>query len=379
MFKITDFGISRVLESNDDADHYSTEEKGSLYSKPSEVLLGTKEITPAVDIYAYGCLMQTLLTYNNEKDHPFGNMKNAEIFENDVKEGKRMNHLKDINECNDLFILADLAIDEATNKNFKERPDICTFIKHPMFWTTRQKELFLKGINNDYIREEGQKCRERKNEEIDKDDKDDKDECLEERKEVEFIKDFNAKFAMRFGKREDGSRHWADSSELKDILEHRNRKKKTPEFDIIYSSLIHFIRNVCEHHGKDKKLFAKNQSVMKMLGGNTTDFVEHVISNYPFLIHDIFTCYREAVLRGECKDDNYHDYFESKSFKVQRASLDTDKDEGVPDAEELDCAIDSDVMHSGMEKMHEDLNSGYNEFFVKSKGCNFLRTSSWSI
>ena len=326
--KLSDFGISRVLTKDDDRKQYLTEPKGSLYSKPPEVILQTGVITMAVDIYAYGCLMQTLITKDKEKIHPFGNMNNADTFKKDVVEGNRKNFLATENERTDFLILADLAVCDAINKEYEKRPDIRTVTKHPLFWTTRKKELLLKGINNDYFRicsgKQTQKCANSKAENADE------DELLdgEKQKATGFIDDFNAKFTERFEKRQDNSIHWGDVSELRFILGNKSQRNK-PDYDTKYSTLINKIRNICEHYLEYKEDFKNKTDVNKMLGTNTTDFIRHILSKYPYLIHDICTCYRKALLRGEC-DCNYHDYFEyfvnSKSFNVLKASLDGNDD-----------------------------------------------------
>ena len=339
--KLSDFGISRVLKSDDDRKKFLTEPKGSLYSRPPEVIKQTGGITMAVDIYAYGCLIQTLITKDKKKIHPFGNMNNIDIFKDDVVEGNRINFLVTENERTDFLILADLAVSDAINKEYEKRPDIRTVTKHPLFWSTRKKELLLKGINNDYFRicsgKQAQKCANSKTENADK------DELLagEKQKTMEFINDFNSNFAERFKENQDGYVHWGDASELQYILERNNNQKKKPDYkyDTKYSTLVNFIRNICEHYREHKERFKNDKCVIDMLGTNTTDFIGHILSKYPYLIHDIFNCYRKALLRGECKDDNYHEYFEyfvnSKSFNVLKASLDSNNftiDAGVHDS-----------------------------------------------
>ena len=323
--KLSDFGISRVLMKDDDEKELKTEPRGSLYCRPPEVIQKTGVITMAVDIYAFGALIQTLITKDKKKIHPFGNMKNTEIFKDNVVKGNRINFLATENERTDFLILADLAVSDATNKEYEKRPDIRTVTKHPLFWTTRKKELLLKGINNDYFKicsgTQAQKCANSKTENADKGEG-------EKQRTMEFINDFNAKFVERFKEKQDGSVHWGEASELQYILERNNNQKKKPdyEYDTKYSTLVNFIRNISEHYREHTKRFENDTRVIDMLGTNTTDFIEHVLSKYPYLIHDIFTCYRKALLRGECKDDDYHAYFgyfaKSKSFEFLKASLD---------------------------------------------------------
>ena len=134
--------------------------------------------------------------------HPFGDLENAKDLKNKVINGNRMYYLKLENEETDLFILADLAVDDATNGAYKERPNICTFIEHPLFWTVKRKGLFLKDINNDYI----------KNDE----------------NQAAFLKDFNDVFTQRFDKGSDRFSRWTNnSSELGKILHHKIMKYNT--------------------------------------------------------------------------------------------------------------------------------------------------------
>ena len=273
--------------------HHSTDEtKGSLYCKPREVLQGSKKITVAVDIYAYGCLVQTLLGKNLEYMHPFGDLENRKDFKNNVINGKRIYFLTSEKEKTDLFILADLAVDDATNIAYKERPDICTFTEHPLFWTTKRKGLFLKDINNDCI----------KNDE----------------KQSAFLTDFSNMLPLRFVKGSDGFLRWTkNSSEFGRILQYKIQEKriKDSSYDTTYPNLITFVRNICEHFPEHKKIFKDDADVLRVLGDNKTSFIECVLNKYPYLIADIFKSFRKALLSGKCLNDDYDVYFENLCSK----------------------------------------------------------------
>ena len=74
----------------------------------TEVLAEKNNATTAVDIYAYGCLIDTVLTNSfDESYHPFGQLED-ENFLNNVAEGKRINKLSKADEESDFFILTDL-------------------------------------------------------------------------------------------------------------------------------------------------------------------------------------------------------------------------------------------------------------------------------
>ena len=113
------------------------------YCISPEVLADVNNVTTAVDVYAYGCLIHTVLTDSfYESYHPFGKLDD-EKFLDKVADGKRINKLFSENVESDFLIFADLAIDDCTDARFKRRPTIDTVIKHPMFWTVRKKELFF--------------------------------------------------------------------------------------------------------------------------------------------------------------------------------------------------------------------------------------------
>ena len=220
--KVSDFGISRIIKGDEGKTHHSTEEtKGSLYCKPREVLKDSKKITVAVDIYALGCLVQTLLSKSPEKMHPFGDLGNAKDLENNVINATRIHFLTSEKEKTDLFILADLAVDDATNGAYEKRPDICTFTEHPLFWTTKRKGLFLKDINNDYI----------KNDE----------------NQSAFLTDFSNMLPLRFVKGSDGFLRWTkNSSEFRRILQHKIQEKRIKDSNYDYH--IPNINHVCQKY-----------------------------------------------------------------------------------------------------------------------------------
>ena len=137
---------------------------GSLYyySKPPEAFKRNPvfsdarqpgdavEVTPALDIYAYGCLIQTVLTKDPNKMHPYGNMADNSFTKN-VIGGKKEYFLYENESKTDLFMLADLAIRDATDKDSCKRPSIRTLLNHPMFWNFRHKVMLLRGFYRDYI------------------------------------------------------------------------------------------------------------------------------------------------------------------------------------------------------------------------------------
>ena len=97
------------------------------------------------DIYAYGCLIHTILTKDPTNMHPYGDMIDNSL----VIKGTRKHSLKDERET-DLFLLADLAIDDATVEDSSNRPCITTLLNHPMYWNMADKELFITRIAEDY-------------------------------------------------------------------------------------------------------------------------------------------------------------------------------------------------------------------------------------
>ena len=83
-------------------------------------------VTSAVDVYAYGCLIHTVLTDSfDESYHPFGKLDDVN-FLNNFGEGKSINKLSPstVNEDSNFLLFGNLVIDDCTDANFKRRPTI---------------------------------------------------------------------------------------------------------------------------------------------------------------------------------------------------------------------------------------------------------------
>ena len=279
----------------------------SVYGTPPEVLKlkGTNEVlevTPAMDIYAYGCMMQTVLTKNYERRYPFGNQDYVGSFLQNAYKGKRQNFLEN-QEVTDLFILADLAIDDATNRYPKKRPNISTLIRHPLFWSVKHKEMFIIDIKSKYMNE---------NEEF-------------------FLTKFNSQFCKRFLDGMYGSEH--------DVIRYIIKEKKIaglyPEEDsdkmkVDYQAILSVIRNICMHYGEDRIKFEKHDKLKEILGNNIDTFIDSMLKIYPHFIADLFVSYRNkvkerAIDKLEVLDDGFNKYFplfatdlREKHFSIDR-------------------------------------------------------------
>ena len=260
----------------------------------------------SVDIYTYGCLIEMVLTDQRDKQHPFGDLNDDKSILKNVKDANRVNFLALTDDQTDLFKLADLAIDDAIQKDPERRPDISTLIKHPLFWTPMQKGNFLRDIRNDYRKKN---TKHKKNFRIGK-----------------FIGPFENKFNKNLRKsltRNEDPLRWATKCELLFVLldakiEDPNFKQYDKDYDTNGFNLIAFIRNICAHFSEFTTSEAGKK--YKEVLASKSKFIKHVINEYPYLIHDIFTCYREALFRKECLYDNYNDYFtnlvNSTSFAI---------------------------------------------------------------
>ena len=241
----------------------------------------------AVDIFAYGCLIHTVIARKCQSNyHPFYNL-NKEAMPVDIIERKncRKNLWYDDNELASLkkakeihfFILADLAINDATDKIPENRPNISTLLKHPMFWTTRDKELFFKGITNDYIKDQD--------------------------KTADFLKEFQ----LSFNNKDWGKENYGN---LCSDLDGKD-----------YISLVRFIRNKCVHFTEEKARFKSCNDKEKILGDNRAEFIEKMCYDFPDLLYKLFECYRRHVILNvrffkALLPESYHSYFEKLSDSI---------------------------------------------------------------
>ena len=278
--KIADFRTSVEEESNFANISISSNDECNLYSKPPEALQVPPDlsdtgqsgevlevkVTRKWDIYAYGCLIQTVLTKYPTNMHPYGDMTDNRL----VIVRTRKHSLKDESET-DLFLLADLAIDDATVEDSWKRPCITTLLNHPMFWNMADKELFIIRITIDYILSQGLANSE---------------------------KEFQSNFEKAFEAKYEGS--WAEKIRPwnKSLV---GEKKSRPEYSTRPSNLCTLIRNTCEHFYMFKEKY-EIEAPQK----NTEEFITLITETFPYLIKFLFVAYREH--RDASKDD-YNDYF----------------------------------------------------------------------
>ena len=263
--KITDFRTS--VEERSEFVSISSEDKYYLYSKPPEAL----RVTRKWDIYAYGCLIQTVLTKDSTNMHPYGDMIDNRL----CIQGTRQHSLKDESET-DLFLLADLAIHDATVKDSSKRPCIKTLLNHPMYWNMVDKELFITRITIDYKLAHGLK-----------------------QKYTKFLNHFRKLFEKAYK----GS--WAKvispwDSPLKNKDQYTTAYKENP------SNLCILIRNTCRHFYEFKEKYK-----IKAPQKNTREFITFITDTFPHLIKCLFIAYRTHPYAS---NDDYNDYFR-KSVK----------------------------------------------------------------
>ena len=268
--KITDFRTS--VEERSEFVPISSEDKYYLYSKPPEAL----RVTRKWDIYAYGCLIQTVLTKDSTNMHPYGDMiDNRLVIE---LEGTRKHNLKDENET-DLFILADWAIDDATvnESNTLKRPSIKKLLNHPMHWNMADKELFLSRIAIDYVIP------------LQKLISDDPDITPVNFK---FLDDFKQYFTEKYeGLWTEKIGNWA------------KLEKSDEEFRKNPLNLLTSIRDTYEH-------FSSRRRKCQGTENNTEEFTVSITKVYPYLLRFLVEAYRNRTNACELNSkDDYHDYF----------------------------------------------------------------------
>ena len=275
--RLSDFYCQYVFDDNNP--------KESRYCISPEVLADGNNVTTAVDVYAYGCLIHTVLTDSfDESYHPFGKLDD-ENFLFYVAEGKRINKLPKVGDESDFFIFADLAIDDCTDAKFKRRPTIDTVIKHPMFWTDRKKELFFHGMY--YLQKDAAPI------ELDK------------------------MPISNVGK-----------SKNKKVVEDMVNKFKTrPDnsCEMDYEKLVFFIRNTFVHFREREKKLDEEEYQPNILKSGKTEFIRYVIAGYPNLVPDLFKIYRRYFIKhtldhGECVYHNYNSYFENLGKQILKTT-----------------------------------------------------------
>ena len=302
--KITDFRTSVVMdciEIDIGSIHIASDDIGCPYSKPPEALGENVavEVTPAWDIYAYGCLIQTVLTKDPNKMHPYGNMTNGS-FKNDVINGNRKYYLEESDSETDLFILANLAIHDATQKDSWKRPTIKTLLNHPMYWNLRHKEMLFRDFYRDYMSYKADK------------------------KLVDWL---NRVFCARY---QEGllGQQFEPVSRL-----FRNRPKGNQTSNVNktqYDFLINIIRNTGSHRGENLRKH-KDEEIVQLFGKSAFDCIANFIKKFPYVFWDIIVCYRKKVReyaeRLDFLNDNYHDYFKhyAEDFMPNKVTW-----EGIP-------------------------------------------------
>ena len=277
--RLSDFHFQGVFIDNNPAE--------SRYCISPEVLADGNNVTTAVDIYAYGCLIHTVLTDSfDESYHPFGKLDDENFLKN-VKEGERINKLPKVGDESDFFILADLAIDDCTDAKFKRRPTIDTVLKHPMFWTVRKKELFFHGMY-----------------------------CLQKDAasiELDKMPTFNV---------------GTGNSKNKIVVDYMVNKFKTrPDnsCEMDYEKLVFFIRNTFVHFREREKTLDEEGYQPNILTSGKTEFIRYVIAGYPNLVPDLFKIFRKYFIkhtldRGECVYHNYNSYFENLGKQILKTT-----------------------------------------------------------
>ena len=241
----------------------------------------------AVDIFAYGCLIHTVIAKNCRSNyHPFYDLdEQAEPVNVIELESCRKKlwyddsgrvSLENANEIH-FFILADLAINDATDKTPDNRPDISTLLSHPMFWTNRDKESFFKGITNGYIRDEHETA--------------------------DFLKGFQISFNNQvWEKRNYGN--------LCSRLDEKN-----------YISLVRFVGNKCVNFYRHRVGYESGGIERRVLGNNKDEFIKNMCNDFPDLLYKLFKYYRRHVILNvrffkEKLPERYHSYFEKLSDSV---------------------------------------------------------------
>lgn len=137
---ISDFGVSKILNSESLTTEYSAGTEGWI---APEILkskingLNTKASKPN-DIFSMGCLIY--YTYTNG-EHPFGNLLN--------RQANIISGLSDLNDIQDEEHVAVYSLVESMVASDPEtRPPIEAVVKHPFFWNSKQSLQFLQDISD---------------------------------------------------------------------------------------------------------------------------------------------------------------------------------------------------------------------------------------
>ena len=149
---ITDFGLS--LEIKEDQTHVTATEAGTKGWKPKEVLgKGKKHFKKSMDIFAFGCVAQFVLSQSTDASnrfvHPFG----AELCrERNIHFGKRVAFIDFPRKSMDreVDLLGDIMVNSCVSNDPKLRPEAKELLDHPLFWSYTEKLHFVEKVFNDY-------------------------------------------------------------------------------------------------------------------------------------------------------------------------------------------------------------------------------------
>ena len=178
---ICDFELSREIKPGKSKLSVSQGIVGTQGWMAREVLAGEAQ-TKALDVFAYGCIIQFVLVENREKHaiHPFG----SDIHrDNAIMEGKRFSyistHIADINgsiHCGESYfvgemlqgrsglgyeylgdaILADLLVSVCISRDENIRPQTSEILLHPFFWSYEKRiqssEMMFNLYKHDFQR-----------------------------------------------------------------------------------------------------------------------------------------------------------------------------------------------------------------------------------
>ena len=155
--KIADFGISRKMAEG--RDHYTVTD-GGLGTRiwcPPEVSDDSRHITPANDLYAYGCIVHFVMcpASSLQSRHPFGALEGdigSDGIISSMKAGKRQIYLSTIPCSNknaiDVVksIFADILVQDLTHAHPENRPAINHVLNFPLFWDMYKQNFFFTDV-----------------------------------------------------------------------------------------------------------------------------------------------------------------------------------------------------------------------------------------
>ncbi|XP_063680270.1 uncharacterized protein LOC134815645 [Bolinopsis microptera] len=247
-------------------------------SLDKDKIKGTKH----VDIFAFGCIIQYVMSEKKESEgpvwymHPFGDDKSRTMH---IKRGVRSAYLsKNPSKNTELDeILADMLISLCVDKDPQCRPATKEIIKHPFFWEPSKRYRFIEKVANEV-------------------------------KSLPVKGELHAMLNEKWKKFHPTPYGEKIMSAVKYIAKYR-KQKVDPNKHFLLDALLNNIRNIKQHYPDIKKDYGDMDILADLGDGNEDDFHRYFLQRIAQILPVVYTCYYKSQ-RNE--RGAYEEYFNDK-------------------------------------------------------------------